>query len=52
MNIEDDTINSLKAIPDAKSPTELITAGRDVVSQIFGLDDVGQFVEDVNYGQN
>ena len=48
MNIEeDDTINNLKAILDAKSPTELITASRALVTQIFGYDDVGQFVEDV-----
>ena len=48
MNIEeDDTINNLKEILDAKSPTELIIASRDPVSQIFGPDDVGQFVEDV-----
>ena len=48
MNIEqDDTVNNLKEILDAKSPTELITASRDLVSQIFGPDDVGQFVEDV-----
>ena len=48
MNIEeDDTINNLKAILDAKSPTELITASRALVTQIFGHDDVGQFVEDV-----
>lgn len=48
MNIEEDyTFNNLKAILDAKSPTELITAGRDVVNQIFGPDNVGQFAEDV-----
>ena len=48
MNIEEnDTINNLKAILDAKSPTELIKASRDLVNQIFGPDDVGQFVEDV-----
>ena len=48
MNIEeDDTINNFKATLDAKSTTELITAGRDVVSQIFGPDDVKQCVEDV-----
>ena len=48
MNIEeDDTINNLKEILDAKSPTELIIASRGLVSQIFGPEDVGQFVEDV-----
>ena len=48
LNIEeDDTINNLKAILDAKSPTELITVSRALVTQIFGHDDVGQFVEDV-----
>ena len=48
MNIEqDDTINNLKEILDAKSPTQLIIASRHLVSQIFGPDDVGQFVEGV-----
>ena len=46
MNIEeDDTINNLKAILDAKSPTELLTASRALVT--LGHDDVEQFVEDV-----
>jgi hypothetical protein len=40
-------INNLKGILDAKSPTELIIANRGLVSQIFGPDDVGQFVENV-----
>ena len=48
MNIEeDDTINNLKGILDAKSPTELIIANRGLVSQLFGPDEVGQFVENV-----
>ena len=49
MNIEEDDtiINNLKEILDAKSPTELIIANRGLVSQIFGPDDVGQFVENV-----
>ena len=45
-NIEEDTIN-FKNTLDAKPATELITASRDLVSQIFGPYDVGQCVEDV-----
>ena len=48
MNIEqDETISSLRKVLDAKSPTELITGSRDLISQMFGPDDVGEFVEDV-----
>jgi hypothetical protein len=48
MNIEeDDTINNLKEILDAKSP-ELITASRGLVSQIFGPDDVSCSVLNVD----
>ena len=48
MNIEqDETINSLTKILDAKSPTELITASRCLVSQMFGPDHVEEFVADV-----
>ena len=46
MNIEeDDTINNLKAILDAKSPTELIAAGTDAM-----LDSLLKM--SANYGQN
>ena len=48
MNIEQDqTINSSTKILDAKSPTELITASRCLVSQMFGPDHVEEFVADV-----
>ena len=48
MNIEEDgTINSLNKIIDANSTAQLITASRDLVSQIFGADKPEEFVSDV-----
>ncbi len=48
MNIEEDgTINSLMKILGANSTTQLITASRDLVSQIFGANKVEEFVSDV-----
>lgn len=39
--------NSVKNILDAKLSTELINERRGTVSQMFGLDHVGEFVADV-----
>ena len=48
MNIEqDETIKSLTKILNANLRTELITASRCLVSQMFGPDHVEQFVADV-----
>ena len=48
MNIEEDeTINNLKKIIDANSPTQLINASRDLVSQMLGANKVEEFVSDV-----
>ena len=40
-------INSVKNILDAKLSTELINERRGTVSQMFGLDHVGEFVADL-----
>ena len=48
MNIEEDgTINNLKKIIDANSPTQLINASRGLVSQMLGANKVEEFVSDV-----
>ena len=48
MNIEEDgTINNLKKIIDAYSPTQLINASRGLVSQMLGANKVEEFVSDV-----
>jgi len=47
MNLENDgTLKSLMKILDAKSSTELITASRDLASQLFGPEKIEDFVSD------
>ena len=47
MNLENDgTLKNLMKILDAKSSTELITASRDLASQLFGPEKIEDFVSD------
>ena len=48
MNIENDgTMNNPMKILDAKSSKDLIIAGKDLVSQMFGQEHVSEFVSGI-----